>query len=338
MPEENSTAFQVYVDKIKSYFSNNKIHKKKATVVFVILFVFSSVYIHMHSPPSDFPLGSILTVSSGQSLQDITMTMYNSHVIRSPFFFRFHTILQGGEKRIIAGDYLLDRREGSADLAYRLVHGQSHLVAAKITIPEGWNVYQIGDYLEKTLIKFNKAEFLSLAKKEEGRLFPETYFVSPTVKPSVIIGTMRKTFDDKVSTLSGISTSTHSIKDIIIVASILENEARTTESRRIIAGILWKRLSLRMPLQVDSTFSYINGKNTYELTADDLKINSPYNTYLYNGLPPGPISNPGLDAITSAITPINTKYLYFLSSRSGVMYYAKTFDEHKKNKDLYLNK
>jgi UPF0755 protein len=149
---------------------------------------------------------------------------------------------------------------------------------------------------------------------------------------------MNKVFLQKIETISGLATSTHSLKDSIIMASILENEARTTESRKIIAGILWKRLYLGMPLQVDSTFSYINGKNTYDLTLDDLKINSPYNTYLYKGLPPGPISNPGLDAINDAIYPTKTPYLYFLSSKSGDMYYAKTFEEHKRNKELYLNK
>jgi len=122
------------------------------------------------------------------------------------------------------------------------------------------------------------------------------------------------------------------------MASIIEAEARTTESRRIISGILWKRISLGMPLQVDSTFVYINGKNTYELTSDDLKIDSPYNTYVYKGLPPTPIGNPGLDAILAALYPKTSKYLYFLSSKSGDMYYATTFEQHKRNKELYLNK
>jgi UPF0755 protein len=91
-----------------------------------------------------------------------------------------------------------------------------------------------------------------------------------------------------------------------------------------------------MPLQVDSTFSYINGKNTYELTLDDLKIDSLYNTYKYKGLPPGPINNPGLEAITSALNPIKTKYLYFLTEKDGTIHYAKTFEEHKRNKERYL--
>ena len=148
---------------------------------------------------------------------------------------------------------------------------------------------------------------------------------------------MQNNFLVNIDSIPGLATTTYKLGDIIIMASILEAEARTTESRKIIAGILWKRLKLGMPLQVDSTFSYINGKNTYELTLDDLQIDSPYNTYKYASLPPGPIGNPGVDAINSALNPTVTKYLYFLSSKSGKMYYATTFEQHIKNKELYLN-
>jgi UPF0755 protein len=302
---------------------------------FLIIFL---IYISFHKTPSDFPLGQVVTVVSGESLQSISTELYKAHIIKSPFTFRAHVILLGGEKRVIAGDYLLDKREGPADLAYRLVNGKFHLTETKITIPEGWSVFQIADYLQKNLVQFNKKEFLSLAKSKEGYLFPDTYFVSPTVKSEELIKRMQDNFDAKILTVTGIATSTHKTSDIVIMSSIVENEARTIESRRIIAGILWKRLSMKMPLQVDSTFSYINGKNTYDLTLDDLKIDSPYNTYLYRGLPPTPISNPGLDAINATVNPTETKYLYFLSSKSGNMYYAKTFEEHKKNKELYLNK
>ncbi len=303
-------------------------------------FVLGCVYIFFHIPPKDFPLGKVVTIESGQSLQQITSILYSQHIIYSPFFFRVHVIIQGGEKKVQAGDYLLDRREGPADLAYRLVHGQFHLETFKATIPEGWNIFQIGDYLEKNLIDFNKKKFLALAKNKEGYLFPDTYFVSPTVKPDAVISLMQNNFNQKITSVnwSTWQVDQFDLKKVIIIASILEEEARTTENRRIVAGILWKRLALGMPLQVDSTFSYINGKTSEQLTLDDLKIDSPYNTYLYKGLPPTPIGNPGLDAITSAITPIKTSYLYFLSSKSGVMYYAKTFDEHKRNKELYLNK
>lgn len=294
------------------------------------------LYVFFHLPPQDFPLGQVITVESGESLQSITTSLYDAHVIKSPFVFRTTVILLGGEKRVIAGDYLLDKKEGPADLAYRLVNGKFHLAVAKVTIPEGWNIFQISDYLKKNLINFDTKHFLALAKNKEGYLFPDTYFISESAKPESVIDRMNKNFTAKISSLN-LATSTHSLKDIIIVASIVEAEARTTESRKIIAGIIWKRIALGMPLQVDSTFSYINGKNTYDLTANDLIINSPYNTYVYKGLPPGPIDNPGIDAINSTINPTATKYLYFLSSKSGKMYYATTFEQHLKNKELYLN-
>jgi UPF0755 protein len=323
--------------KFKQHF--NSLSKKRKYTIFILTFIlFWLIYSFFQIPPRDFPLGKVITVDSGESLQSVTDTLYNLKVIKSPLVFRTAVIIFGGEKTVMAGDYLLDKLSGPFDLAYRLVNGKFHLNTVKITIPEGWNSMQMGDYLEKNLVNFDKKFFVSLAKEKEGYLFPDTYFVSPAIKPEDLVNRMNNNFETKIKTLSGVATSTHKLKDIIIMASILEEEARTTESRQVIAGILWKRLSLGMPLQVDSTFSYINGKNTYELTLDDLKINSPYNTYVYKGLPPGPIGNPGIDAIYAAIYPKSTKYLYFLSSKSGGMYYATTFEEHKRNKELYLNK
>ena len=167
--------------------------------------------------------------------------------------------------------------------------------------------------------------------------------MASSTKPEAIISIMRKNFDRKISQIPQISaqgetSNNHSLKDVIIMASILELEASTTESRGTISGILWKRLDLGMPLQVDSTFFYINGKNTYELTVKDLKINSPYNTYLHTGLPPTPVDNSGTDSIMAALSPISTNYLYYLSSKDGTIHYAKTLDEHRLNIARYLNK
>lgn len=321
--------------KFKTFVSN---HKKKI-IIFVSLFiVVFGFFLYLHTPPSGFPVGQVVTVYPGESLQQITNTLHDANIIRSPIIFRSTVILLGGEKKVMAGDYLLDTKEGPVDLAYRLVNGKYHIKVAKITIPEGWNVFQIADYLQNNLINFDKQKFLSLARKEEGYLFPDTYFMSPAIKLESIIEIMKNNFEARIKKIPELSESKYELEDIINMASILEAEARTTESRRIIAGILWKRIQIGMPLQVDSTFSYVNGKNTYELTLSDLKIDSPYNTYEYGGLPPGPINNPGIDSIVAAATPISTKYLYFLSSRSGDMYYAQTFEQHKKNKELYLNK
>ena len=117
---------------------------------------------------------------------------------------------------------------------------------------------------------------------------------------------------------------------------MLEDEARTTTDRQIVAGILWKRLSLGMPLDVDSTVSYITGKPLDQLTTADLKIKSLYNTYLVAGLPPTPIDNPGLDSLSAAVSASTTPYLYYLSDKDGLMHYAVTFAEHQKNVAKYL--
>ncbi len=309
---------------------------KKWPIAVVFLFLLLEIWVYFHSAPTDFPTGQVITIIPGESLQEITNQLKEENVIRSPFFFRVHVILEGGERRVVAGDYLLDKKEGTADIAYRLVHGQFHLPVTKITIPEGWNVNQIGNYLKKTIINFDRAKFISLAKPDEGYLFPDTYFVSSGIRPEDIILRMKSTFQEKIKTVPGISTTTHDLGSVVILASILEEEAPLTKDRQMIADILLRRISAGLPLQVDSTITYINGKNTYELTVDDLKINSPYNTYLYKGLPPGPISNPGTDAIFASLNPVKNKYLYYLSGGDGKIHYAVTFEQHKKNRELYI--
>ena len=122
----------------------------------------------------------------------------------------------------------------------------------------------------------------------------------------------------------------------LLVEFIIEREAKKPEDKNLVSGILWKRFYIKMPLQVDAPFAYISNKNTYELTEDDLRQDSPYNTYRYLGLPPGPISNPGIESILAAISPKQSQYLYYLSDRSGNMHYAVTFEEHKRNKTLYI--
>ncbi len=310
--------------------------KKYTTYTFVSVLVLISFYIFIKTPPSDFPLNTVVTIEEGESLQNITNHLYSEKIIKFPLLFRSAVIMLGGERNVIAGDYLLDKKEGPLDLAYRLIKGQFHLDILRITIPEGWNVYEIGDHLEKNLKNFDKETFVELAEGLEGYLFPDTYFIADTARPKTVINLMRSNFEEQIKSIVGLATSTKSLHEIITMASILEGEANTTESRKVVSGILWKRITAGMRLQVDATFKYINGKGTFQLTYDDLKIDNPYNTYVYKGLPPGPIGNPGLDAINAALYPKTTRYLYFLTGKDGKMYYARTFEEHKRNKALYL--
>jgi UPF0755 protein len=334
--QENQNTFsgQNWREKTRTFFSDEKNRKKViAFLVALVVAIFISVII---SPPADFPSGKVVTVSDGESLEQITTALQNAHIIRSSFIFRSAVILFGGERKVVASDYLLKKPESALLLAYRFAFGKTNIALIKITIPEGWNSKQISTYLATHLPNLDQVKFQDIANRNEGYLFPDTYFVSPLITPELLMTKMQDNFFQKVASVSQIKTFGKPFYDIVIMASMLEDEARTTADRQIVAGILWKRLSLGMPLQVDSTIAYVTGKSLTELTASDLKIKSPYNTYLYKGLPPGPVGNPGLDALTSAVTPTTTNYLYYLSDKDGLMHYATTFVEHQKNIAKYL--
>src|SRR5262249_16200081 len=154
-------------------------------------------------------------------------------------------------------------------------------------------------------------EFVAIASSSEGYLFPDTYNFSPGSDTRSVLKALTDNFNRKLNPLEpAIATSTHSLGDIITMASLVEKEARTTENRKLVAGVLWNRLAKGMPLQVDAVFGYIKNRDTYSPSLDDLKIESPYNTYLHKGLPPTPIDNPGLDSITAALYPTKSNYLY----------------------------
>lgn len=238
-----------------------------------------------------------------------------------------------------AGDYLLAHKESPLTLAWRIIRGEFGMSPVKVTIFEGLNITEIGELLSKNLMTFDLEAFKEAAKNKEGYLFPDTYFFPPTAKPDEVIDRMEANFNEKIKSLEpDIEKSGKSLKEVIVMASILEGEARGLEAQKIVSGILWKRIAIGMPLQVDATFKYINGKDSFTLSYADLKEDSPYNTYTNKGLPPGPINNPGFDAIRAAVNPTKTDYLYFLTGNDGQMYYAKTFEQHKLNKSKYLIK
>ena len=283
--------------------------------------------------PSDFPVGTTITIQNGASISGTAAMLQQDHVIVSPLVFRYY--LRG--KTILAGDYLLDEHESVFRIADRLVAGDFRVPSAKILITEGENIFDIAAEISANIPSFEKKAFIELAAAQEGYLFPDTYFFMHTVTPEDVVKTMSDNFKLKtISLAEKISKSGHSESEIVTMASIIEREAVTPKDRRMVSGILWRRISIGMRLQADATFGYINGKGSASLTMADLKIDSPYNTYVYKGLPPGPISNPGLDAIIAAIEPTKSSYLYYLSDKNGVMHYAKTFDEHIANKSKYL--
>ncbi len=302
-----------------------------------ILILLGTVHVLFLRAPSAFPTRTIITIKEKTGLNEIARQLYDLKIVRSPSWFRALVILESGQRGVLAGDYYFENPIGVFSIASRMTEGNFGLTPARITFPEGITAAQMGVLLSGELVDFNNEEFLKLAKEKEGYLFPDTYLFLPNVKFPEVLDTLRANFNKKIKSIEeNIKAFNKPLQDIVIMASILEAEARTTETRRIIAGILWKRLGLGLPLQVDAPFQYIIGKNTFQLTTADLQYDSPYNTYLHKGLPPTAIGNPGLDALTDAVTPTKSPYFFYLSDIRGNMHYAKTFEEHVANKERYL--
>ncbi|MFA6397283.1 MAG: endolytic transglycosylase MltG [Candidatus Paceibacterota bacterium] len=328
-PQENSTK-----EKIFKIFNKTK---KIILVLLVLLIFLVTSFRFLISAPSNFPIDKIYTVEEGSSLTKASNDLRESNIIRNKNAFQFFSILFGDDKNIIAGDYFFDKKMNVIEIALRISKGYRNLNEIKITIPEGYSVKEMSETLSEKLPYFNKEEFMNMAKDKEGYLFPDTYFLYPKSKTSEIIKIFEDNFDKKIKSINDdLEKTDKNLKQIITMASIIEKEANKDGDREVVSGILWKRIKIGLPLQVDATFLYINGKGSSDLTVDDLKIDSLYNTYKYKGLPPGPICNPGIKSILAAIYPESSPYLYYLHDKDGNIHYAKTFAEHKKNKSLYL--
>lgn len=302
------------------------------------LALFFAVYFGVLLAPGDFARGTIATIEKGMTLQEVADALEKENIIRSPLLFKGAVVLLNGNGKVLSGDYFFNSRPTFLSVGWRVARGVFGLAPVRATIPEGANTFEIASLLEKKLKKFDAEEFIRIAQKDEGYLFPDTYHFLPNSDAAEVRRAMRDNFDKKIQSLETvINDSGKDLHEIITMASLLEEEARVQDTRRLIAGILWKRLDIDMPLQVDATFLYINGKNTFELTLADLvDDSSPYNTYAHKGLPPGPITNPGLDSIVAALYPKENPYLYYLADLSGVTHYSRTFDEHKEKKFRYL--
>ncbi len=311
------------------------------TLIFLFCLIFS--YAFFLTPPSNFPRGGVVTINEGSSVAEVATLLAEKQVVRFPkvfeYLIRFRSLGASSSKAtvVVAGDYAFPQPEDAIAIAERVARGEYDISPIKLTVPEGANTFDIAALLAKLIPGFDVKDFIARAQPREGYLFPDTYYFQPTWDSERMIRTMEKQFLVATKPLASlIDKSGRTQEQIVIMASLLEREARTLESRRMIAGILWKRLDEGMPLQVDATFAYFTNKSTYELSLKDLATSSPYNTYRYRGLPIGPIANPGLDALTATLTPIESDYWFYLSDRTGNLHYAVDFNQHKRNKALYL--
>lgn len=274
-------------------------------------------YFFLFSAPSSFPKELLLPVHGGETGAEIAQALKIDRAIRSELAFRILLRLAGPNLHIVAGSYYFSHPQNAFTIAWRLQVGNFDIEPAKVTIPEGTDVAGIDALLGKALPTFDSQTFLALAQPREGYLFPDTYFLYPGESMTEIVQTMQDNFSTHIAdprVRKVLDASGKSQSDVVIMASLLEGEAADTENRQIISGILWKRLEIGMPLQVDVD----------------------RDTYTRAGLPSAPITNPGIDSILAAATPTTTPYLYYLSDKQGNFHYSTTYAQQMANQKKYL--
>lgn len=305
--------------------------------IFVLsLYAFNYFFINA---PSDFKKGTIIKISQGDSVDDIASSLAKNKIVSSKLVFKVLVNIFDVSKKLQQGEYLFENKENAYRVMIRIENAIFNVDEESILIREGLTRKEMAQIFSDRLPSFSEIDFMDLTNGEEGYLFPDTYKFFKTASTSNVVLDLRKNFNFRTSTLKKESdTFGKDWNSIIIIASLLELEGKTKEDRAMISDIIYRRLEKNMPLQLDAPFLYFMNKASLELTKEDLFAESPYNTYRKKGLPPTPICNPGIDSIYAALHPIQNEYLYYLSDKNGKIYFAKTFDEHKINKNKYLKK
>ena len=279
------------------------------------------------------------TVNSGDGVKAIAQNLFTEKIIRSPTGFYILVKILGIERELQAGDFRLTRAMDAKTIALELTHGMSDIW---VTVLEGWRVEEVAAKVSKDL-DIPEQEFLKYAK--EGYMFPDTYLIPRDATAGAIAKIFMDTFDKKITTelKNDIKKSGLSLQQVVTLASLVEREGKTASDRPVIAGILLNRLKADWPLQVDATLQYVLGYQPKEkswwkksLYDEDKKIQSPYNTYANPGLPPGPISNPGLESLKAVIYSQKSDYWYYLHDPTGGVHFGKTLEDHEANIAKYL--
>lgn len=314
-----------------------RVTRLNSVLIVVVALIIFAAGCFAFAAPINFPSGSIIRIERGTPVSMIANQLAAAHIIAHPMVLRALLRLSGESGNVQTGAYRFSAPQNAIAIAYRLVSGSYDLPLTRITFIEGMTLREDAEHVTEVLPGISAEDFLSAAGAQEGYLFPDTYFFQPSVDATDIVTAMRSNFNTKIASISGaISASGHSLSDIVTMASLVEKEARTSADRRMVAGILWNRVRLGMPLQVDAVFGYIFNRATYAPSIADLAVKSPYNTYLHAGLPPGPIDNPSLTSLEAAATPMKTNYLYYLTGKDGLMHYATTYAQHQANLRRYL--
>jgi UPF0755 protein len=323
--------------------------KKIVAVVFFSLVILLWLAVHFLSraltaravaEPGD-PRFVVLVIAPGGSVSDIAQKLVSEGVITNKFLFKVAAAARGSTRDLKSGEYRLDATMSILDVLSRLEQG--NVILHEFTIPEGYTIKQIAERLDKLGLA-EADEMMRLAENPEfcrklgvdssvleGFLFPDTYKVAKGLSTEELLRIMvNKMLGVWTAEWRSSTVGDRSINDIITIASIIEKEALYDSEKPLVASVIYNRLKKNIPLQCDVTIRYPLDNYGVHLTYDDLEMDSPYNTYLYRGIPPTPICNPGLLAVRAAINPAETDYLYFVHMNNGRHKFSVTLKEHNK--------
>lgn len=280
----------------------------------------------------------IFVVENGQGVREIANSLKKEGLIRDPVVLFLITKQRGLDKKIQAGDFRLNPSMNAYEIAESLTHGTLDIW---VTVPEGYRAEEIADILEGKIPNYDKS-WREVLNQNEGYLFPDTYLIPRDADITTIISIFKNNFQTKYDSVKSLKTNNLSDTQTLVLASLVEREAMLEEDRPLVASVIYNRLSIGMKLDIDATLQYALGYQKDEkrwwkkgLTNEDKKLNSPYNTYINPGLPPAPISNPGLSAISAALNPAETDYFYYITDTNGKNRYAKTIEGHSANIEKY---
>jgi len=281
-------------------------------------------------------------IAYGTSTFEMALLLYKEGILRNPLSFLFlHSV---EKKKLEAGEYEFDGLVFPWDVYDKISKGLKKLY--RITIPEGSDLYDIAKILEENLICSSK-DFLKYALSEEtarkyglktptmeGFLFPDTYFFSKNTHPMKVIDIMHVNFLKKTQELrKKLPEKNLTLEEWVTIASMIEKETAKPEEKPLVSAVIYNRIKKGMKLQIDPTVIYAlkrRGLWKGKLTLEHLRIDDPYNTYYYFGLPPSPICNPGLESLKYALEPAPVDYIYFVADGSGGHYFSKNFSDHSR--------
>lgn len=311
--------------------------KKKISLLVVLLLLaiggFFSWWVTAISPVdiSDKKT-TLFIIKPGEGIREIAKNLQSENLIRNPVAFFIYIKQMKLDEKIQAGDFRLSKSMSLQMIAENLTHGSLDIW---VTFPEGVRAEEIADILQEKIPTFDDSWRAAL-NAEEGYLFPDTYLIPLDADVTTVIAIMKNNFDTKYKSLSGPRMNQYTQKELVTIASMVEREARHDEDRPLVAAVIFNRLEADMGLYIDATVQYAIGNSSKwwpKLTDSPRNIapTSAYNTYRQAGLPPTPISNPGLAVLEAVINAPDNNYLYYITDKSGINRYATTLQQHNAN-------